>query len=354
MAGIFNGPPRGGTRGGKDQFNWDNVKADKEREYYLGHSVKALTGRWQKGKDVYWYTRDVDRSDADKAAELAMVKQREQDLMMEALGVKPKAPKQLKQPQLDQQDMQKLMQGTGQEDEEGGGAGAAAAAAVADADRMKGLGFHASMTTGAIQAGTDHEMLAGVGNSNLAGPGSGAGTQQPAAASRQQQQQQKQQPGGGAGPALMLTQEQIAELKRLHKKKEKKAAKQAKKEAKKAKRKHKGDKKKKRSRSSSSGGSSSSDFEGARVTTGQQAEQPPHMPLATRRQREEPEREQMRQRSRSRSRGGRSSRRHDSLAPRRRHDSPEPRRRGEQEPGGRREQERTRSPPPARRRHDSP
>lgn len=31
--------------GGKDQFNWDNVKADKEREYYLGHSVKALTGR---------------------------------------------------------------------------------------------------------------------------------------------------------------------------------------------------------------------------------------------------------------------------------------------------------------------
>lgn len=32
---------------------------------------------------------------------------------MQALGVKPKAPKQLKQPQLDQQDMQKLMQGTG-------------------------------------------------------------------------------------------------------------------------------------------------------------------------------------------------------------------------------------------------
>jgi hypothetical protein len=44
--------------------------------------------RWQKGKDVYWYTRDVDRSDADKAAELAMVKQREQDLMMEvSMGV---------------------------------------------------------------------------------------------------------------------------------------------------------------------------------------------------------------------------------------------------------------------------
>ncbi len=46
---LYNGPPRGGTRGGKDQFSWDNVKADKDREYYLGHSVKALTGRWQKG-----------------------------------------------------------------------------------------------------------------------------------------------------------------------------------------------------------------------------------------------------------------------------------------------------------------
>lgn len=46
---LYNGPARGGNRGGKDQFNWDNVKADKDREYYLGHSVKATTGRWQKG-----------------------------------------------------------------------------------------------------------------------------------------------------------------------------------------------------------------------------------------------------------------------------------------------------------------
>lgn len=46
---LYNGPPRGGSRGGQDQFNWSNVKADKDREYYLGHSEKALTGRWQKG-----------------------------------------------------------------------------------------------------------------------------------------------------------------------------------------------------------------------------------------------------------------------------------------------------------------
>ncbi len=47
---LYNGPARGGNRGGKDQFNWDSVKSDKDREFYLGHSVKATTGRWQKGE----------------------------------------------------------------------------------------------------------------------------------------------------------------------------------------------------------------------------------------------------------------------------------------------------------------
>jgi hypothetical protein len=27
---------RGGTRGGQDQFDWEDVKADKHRENYLG------------------------------------------------------------------------------------------------------------------------------------------------------------------------------------------------------------------------------------------------------------------------------------------------------------------------------
>uniref|UniRef100_A0A453RRT9 Multiple myeloma tumor-associated protein 2-like N-terminal domain-containing protein n=1 Tax=Aegilops tauschii subsp. strangulata TaxID=200361 RepID=A0A453RRT9_AEGTS len=43
-------PTRGGVRGGRDQFKWDDVKVDKHRENYLGHSVKAPVGRWQKGK----------------------------------------------------------------------------------------------------------------------------------------------------------------------------------------------------------------------------------------------------------------------------------------------------------------
>jgi hypothetical protein len=84
LQSLYNGPARGGNRGGKDQFNWDvssliglqpalrcthaykhtgknlrdaghlvngceyalqSVKNDKDREFYLGHSVKASTGR---------------------------------------------------------------------------------------------------------------------------------------------------------------------------------------------------------------------------------------------------------------------------------------------------------------------
>ncbi|KAL0084611.1 kinase phosphorylation protein-domain-containing protein [Phycomyces blakesleeanus] len=49
-------PSRGGVRGGKDQFSWDSVKEDKHRENYLGHSLMAPVGRWQKGNIHYAYT----------------------------------------------------------------------------------------------------------------------------------------------------------------------------------------------------------------------------------------------------------------------------------------------------------
>ena len=66
------------------QFSWENVKADASRDYSLGHSVKAVTGRWAKGKDVFWYTREKAGEGEDmRARELAMVKQREEELMAE-------------------------------------------------------------------------------------------------------------------------------------------------------------------------------------------------------------------------------------------------------------------------------
>lgn len=86
-------PTRGGVRGGRDQFTWEDVKVDKHRENYLGHSLKAPVGRWQKGKDLHWYARGKDSSSADMEAakeEIKRIKDDEEQAMREALGLAPK------------------------------------------------------------------------------------------------------------------------------------------------------------------------------------------------------------------------------------------------------------------------
>ncbi|KAF8933118.1 hypothetical protein BGZ58_006579 [Dissophora ornata] len=89
-------PTRGGTRGGQDQFSWQDVKDDKHRENYLGNSLHAAVGRWQKGRDITWYAKAGDKDSdlaalqASKAAEIQSIKDAEAEAMAEALGYKTK------------------------------------------------------------------------------------------------------------------------------------------------------------------------------------------------------------------------------------------------------------------------
>ncbi|EJF65214.1 kinase phosphorylation protein-domain-containing protein [Dichomitus squalens] len=80
-------PVRGGTRGGQAEFKWSDVSQDKDRENYLGHSINAPTGRWQKNKDVHWYQREKAQTDAERREELRKIKEAEEEALAAALCV---------------------------------------------------------------------------------------------------------------------------------------------------------------------------------------------------------------------------------------------------------------------------
>ncbi|RHZ68897.1 hypothetical protein Glove_292g61 [Diversispora epigaea] len=128
-------PPRGGVRGGRDQFKWEDVKTDKYRENYLGHSVFAPVGRWQQGKDLNWYSKEGEQTQAQKD-ELRAIKEAEADVMAEFLGA---GKKKVTTGNVTQQELSNVLKREQDDDEE-----VNENIKEATMDAVKGLGFKSS------------------------------------------------------------------------------------------------------------------------------------------------------------------------------------------------------------------
>ncbi|RHZ58726.1 MMtag domain-containing protein [Aspergillus thermomutatus] len=87
---LVAGVRKEGSRGGRGEFKWSDVKDSTHRENYLGHSLMAPVGRWQQGRDLQWYAKgDITAEEQARRdrEELQRVKQAEEEAMARALGL---------------------------------------------------------------------------------------------------------------------------------------------------------------------------------------------------------------------------------------------------------------------------
>ena len=119
-----------GARGGRGDFKWSDVQSSTHRENYLGHSLMAPVGRWQKGRDLNWYAKGdsearegedpATKAERERKEEIKRIKEAEQDALAKALGfeVTPRNPNM--EALGDRKEVDRILKEAAEENAEGG------------------------------------------------------------------------------------------------------------------------------------------------------------------------------------------------------------------------------------------
>jgi len=117
---MYNGPCRGGVRGGRDLFQWESLKGDnKHRENYLGHSLFTTNHKCfnNSSPNALWWMKSNDEKKKEQDKRLFILEQQDR-MMKEELGLVPKS-NDWGMSRLDKDEYKKLVERGTHEQEEG-------------------------------------------------------------------------------------------------------------------------------------------------------------------------------------------------------------------------------------------